>query len=100
MNLEKGDLCLQYQDENAGNILLSELFSNFNPDVLPEERKDGYGITVNRRLRAGPGIKQGDYLIVNGKNYRVVTVTVSQNACFERENYECVGHYSTIRIFK
>ena len=55
--------------------LLSEPFSNFNPDVFPDERKDGYGITVNRgddyaNLKAGHGIKEGDF-----KNYHVVTVT-------------------------
>ena len=59
-------------------IPVSSLLS-INPIILPEERKAGYYISTSKddsyvSVKADHGLTVGDYLVVRGKNYRIVDI--------------------------
>jgi len=50
-----------------------------DPSVLPEERLEGFSVTVSKgdnftSLKAGHGLKVGDFLVLRGKNYKIMDI--------------------------
>ena len=81
---------IEVGQDDMPKVMLSDLVPLLKPDdadIIPEERKDSFTITVKKddnyvSLKAGHGLNVNDFIIVRGKNYRIMTV--HHDDCFFR----------------